>query len=173
MHEIRKLNNLPPSIIRNPNLLHTRTFLILPSGAKAHPSPITTKTKKDKGRETELVRQRAVKGLQTLTKEVDWRIARAYVALADDEHDQEARVSKLKEFPGSLDSTASFDSETAISGTRLECLAVERYLDDLEWEAEEIKAGRRPVLSRFPFGGFTDKDLHIEKTSRYWWPWGT
>src|SRR5260221_4336910 len=116
MHEIRKLNNLPPSIIRNPNLLHTRAFLILPPSAKLHHSPITSMTKKDKGRETEFVRQRAVKRLQTLTKEVDWRIAQAYVALVDDEHDQEARVSKLKEFPGSLDAarTLSFDSETAI-----------------------------------------------------------
>jgi len=171
MHEIRKLNNLPPNIIRNPSLLHTRAFLILPPSAKPHPSPITSKKTNDKGREAELVRQRAVKRLQTLTKEVDWRIAQAYVALADDEHEQEARVSKIKEFPGSLDAaqTSSFDSETAISGTRLECLAVERYLDDIEWEAEEIKAGRQPVLPKFPFGDFKSqvkKDLRLAGPSR-------
>jgi hypothetical protein len=182
MQEIRKLNKLPPNIIRNPNLLHTRAFLILPPNAKPHPSLISSKSK-DEGREGELVRERAVKRLQTLTKEVDWRIAHAYVALADDEHEQEARAFKVKEVSRSLDvsHTPSLKSTATTSGTRLESLAIERYLDDLEWEAEEIKAGRNPSLPKFPFGDFRsqpDKDSRPASLGggykkRYWWPWSS
>jgi hypothetical protein len=180
MHEIRKLNNLPPSIIRNPNLLHTRAFLILPPNAKTH-TALTLSKSKDEGREAELVRERSVKRLQTLTKEVDWRIAKVYVELADDEHEQEARASKVKEVSGSLDvpvpHTSSSKSRASISGTRLESLAIERYLDDLEWEAVEIKAGRQPNLMKFPFCDFRsqgDKDSCIASPggrtrNSYWW----
>ena len=174
MHELCKLNKLPQSIIRNPNLLHTRAYLILPPNAKPH-TPLVQSNKKDKGREAELVRERAVKKFQTLTKEVDWRIAQAYVALADDEDEQDARIFKLKEVSGSPDALVSrFESKTAIPGTGLECLAIESYLDDLEWEAEAIKEGRQPIPPKFPFGDFRSqvkKDSCV--ASPYRWPWNT
>jgi hypothetical protein len=88
-----------------------------------------------------------------LTKEVDRSIARAYVALADDEHEQEARALKLKEVSGHT---------TAVSASSLERLAIETYLDDLEWEAEEIKAGRQPHPSRFPFGDFGSHTVKLD-----------
>ncbi|CAA7266946.1 unnamed protein product [Cyclocybe aegerita] len=38
-HEICRMNNLPPSVIRTtPHLLHTRAFILLPPTAKPHPS---------------------------------------------------------------------------------------------------------------------------------------
>ena len=84
-----------------------------------------------------------------LTNEVDSRIARAYVALADDDDEQQGRAYKVKE------ASVSQGKPHSLTGMGLENLAIERYLDDLEWETEEIKAGRRPKLSKFPFGDFT------------------
>ena len=66
-----------------------------------------------------------------LTKEVDWRVAKAYVALADDEEEQEEFYSKQKEL-----------GEVGSSAAGLESLAIGRYLDDEEWEKGERSAGR-------------------------------
>lgn len=85
-----------------------------------------------------------------LTKEVDPQIARTYVALADDDDEQQVRAYKVKEVSGSQRKP---HTSTSV-GVRLESLAIEKYLDDLEWETEEIKAGRLPRLSKFPFGDF-------------------
>ena len=66
-----------------------------------------------------------------LTKEVDWRVAKAYVALADDEEEQEEFHAKQKEL-----------GEGGPSAAGLESLAIGRYLDDEEWETGERSAGR-------------------------------
>ncbi|KAG1887272.1 hypothetical protein F4604DRAFT_1571506, partial [Suillus subluteus] len=84
--ELCRLNNLPPSTLSTtPHLLHTRTFIVLPSSAKS--LSITRDADTDAG--ARRVREKAEKRLQMLTKEVDWRVTKAYVALADDP-DEEA-----------------------------------------------------------------------------------
>jgi hypothetical protein len=85
----------------------------------------------EKAREDKIVRERAEKKLQMLTKEVDWRVAKAYVTLADDEEEQEEFYAKHKEL-----------GEGGSGATGLESLAIGRYLDDEEWEAGERSAGR-------------------------------
>ena len=122
------MNNLSLSTIRmTPHLLHTRAFLILPPTIKPHPSLRL----EEKAREDKLVRERAEKKVQMLTKEVDWRVAKAYVALADDEEEQEEFHVKQKEIGGSI---------SGASG--IEALAIGKYLDDEEWERGERRAGR-------------------------------
>ena len=113
-----------------PHLLHTRSFLILPPTSKPHPS-LKLDSAEEKAREDKLVRERAEKKLQMLTKEVDWRVAKAYVALADDEEEQEEFHTKQKEL-----------GEGGSSATGLESVAIGRYLDDDEWERGERSAGR-------------------------------
>ena len=66
-----------------------------------------------------------------LTKEVDLRVAKAYVALADDEQEQEEFYAKQKEL-----------GEGGSGAAGLESLAIGRYLDDEEWETGERSAGR-------------------------------
>jgi hypothetical protein len=113
-----------------PHLLHTRSFLILPPTSKPHPS-LKLDSAEEKAREDKLVRERAEKKVQMLTKEVDWRVAKAYVALADDEEEQEEFYAKQKEL-----------GEGGSSAAGLESLAIGRYLDDEEWETGERSAGR-------------------------------
>ena len=157
--EICKLNNLPASILRTtPHLLHTRTFLFLPPSAKPHPS-LTLSAADAQTREDKLVRERAEKKLQTLTKEVDWRVAKAYVALADDVEEREVVGYKRKEMFGR--------KKGAGSSEPLDELAIERYLEDEEWEAEERKAGRSPQVQKFPFADFGRGEA--KGTSSSWW----
>jgi hypothetical protein len=144
-----------------PHLLHTRAFLLLPASPKTlkyASAQVTDAEEKEiiKRREEILVRERAERGVQTLMKEVDWRVAKAYVALADDADERDAHHSKLKEMgstarlcrPAALGKSHADGSSDTTS--ELEILAVERYLDDDEWEAEERRAGRRPEAMSFP-----------------------
>jgi len=64
-----------------------------------------------------------------LTKEVDWCVAKAYVALADDPDEEAAYGVKHKE-------TGSIGSST------LEARAADQYLEDQEWEEEQRRAGK-------------------------------
>ena len=64
-----------------------------------------------------------------LTK-VDWRVAKVYVALADDEEEQEEFYAKQKEL-----------GEGGSNAAGLESLTIGRYLDDEEWETRERSAG--------------------------------
>jgi hypothetical protein len=107
-------------------------------------------------REARLVRERAGKKLQTLTKEVDYHVAKAYVALADDPEEQEMSTAKRKEMMGSSSASACgiAGGSGAPSGSgsgpgrgprgELETLAIQQYLEDNEWEEEERRAGRGP-----------------------------
>jgi hypothetical protein len=94
----------------------------------------------EKAREARRARERAQKRFQILTKEVDWRVAEAYVALAED--------------PVEL---YDFDVKTKESGLRkhgecsLEAMAVERYMDDSEWEDNEGRHGRGVDIRSFPY----------------------
>lgn len=88
-------------------------------------------------------RERAEKRLQTLTKEVDWRVAKAYVALADgsdvdaDSSIVEGKEGLRKRHPG--------------GSNGLEGRAIDRYLDDEEWEAKEGREGRWVAIQPFPY----------------------
>ncbi len=84
--------------------------------------------------------------LQQVTKEADDGIAQAYVALAEDS-DSEPDVASLK---------AEGEKESRrVAPTRitLEERALDRYLDDDEWERRERAEGRGVYIQRFPTVG--------------------
>jgi hypothetical protein len=131
--ELCRLNQLPPSTLNTtPHILHTRTLINLPPSARSKDksSQDPQATQADKERNARRARERAEKRLQTLTKEVDWRIARAYVTLCDDPDEVMEYSSKCKEL--GID----------IGETSLEGMAVDRYLEDEEWEIGQIRQGR-------------------------------
>lgn len=83
--------------------------------------------------------------MQTLTKEVDWRVAKTYVALAelpsdDDSYGKEAEGKKSK----------PMSDQPQNGESSLEASAVDRYLDDDEWERRERQQGRGVQIPRFP-----------------------
>ncbi|KAG2060829.1 hypothetical protein BDR06DRAFT_1048475 [Suillus hirtellus] len=128
--ELCRLNNLPPSTLSTtPHLLHTRTFIVLPPSANSH----SVTRDADLDAEARRVREKAEKRLQTLTKEVDWRVAKAYVALADDPDEEATYGFKCKE-------------TGAIGASTLEARAADQYLEDQEWEEEQRRAGKRISL---------------------------
>ncbi|KAJ7727328.1 hypothetical protein DFH07DRAFT_757729 [Mycena maculata] len=138
--ELCRLNNLPPSTLSTtPHLLHTRGFLTLPHSAqnKLQESDARPDSADERAREVRRVRERAEKRLQTLTKEVDWRVAKAYIALADESSAADAFALKQKE----LGTPAA---------TGLEAVAVDHYLDDMEWEQEQLRAGHGPHIPALP-----------------------
>jgi len=131
--ELCRLNKLPPSTLSTtPHILHTRASITLPPSDQGEPKlgqdPQSTET--DEEREARRARERAEKRLQTLTKEVDWRIAKAYVALCDDPDEMMEYGTKLKEMSNNVGQAS------------LEGMAVDRYLEDEEWEIREIREGR-------------------------------
>lgn len=89
-------------------------------------------------------REKAQKRLQTVTKELDGGIAKAYVALAEDSGEEATYAVKIKE-----DSTLKRHGNW--NARSLEAVAVDRYLDDIEWEASEIKAGRGVSIPPIPY----------------------
>lgn len=128
--ELCRLNNLPPSTLSTtPHLLHTRTFIVLPPSANSH----SVTRDADMDAEARRVREKAEKRLQMLTKEVDWRVAKAYVALADDPDEEATYGFKCKETGG-------------IGASTLEARAADQYLEDQEWEEEQKRAGKRISL---------------------------
>lgn len=132
--ELCRLNNLPPSTLSTtPHLLHTRTFIVLPPSAKS--LSVTREANPDAG--ARRVREKAEKRLQMLTKEVDWRVAKAYVALADDPDEEAVYGFKHKE-------------TGAIGASTLEARAADQYLEDQEWEEEQRRAGKRISLKSLP-----------------------
>ncbi|KAI5824669.1 hypothetical protein K523DRAFT_284622 [Schizophyllum commune Tattone D] len=153
--ELCKLNTLPPSTLSTtPHLLHTRTFLVLPPSARGKLAASQTPQEAAQ-HEARRARQRAEKRLQTLTKEADWRVARAYIALADG--DDAEREAKMKEMGTGL------NSDSCASTSRLERYAVEQYLEDDEWEASERRAGRQPRLPSLP------SSSAAPPKDRHWW----
>ncbi|TDL25492.1 hypothetical protein BD410DRAFT_784482 [Rickenella mellea] len=123
-----RLNNLPPSTLTTtPHILHTRTFITLPPSSKPPPSTPLLSEEETKEREARRAREKAEKRFQFVTKEVDWRVARAYVALADDPCEAAASAMKRKELGIPRDS----DSK---DGGEVEARAVDAYLEDEEWE---------------------------------------
>ncbi|SJL08207.1 uncharacterized protein ARMOST_11570 [Armillaria ostoyae] len=133
-HELCRLNSLPPSTLSiTPHILHTREFLLLPPSS--HSKLRASDSEPTGRRETE----RAEKCLQVLTKEVDWRVAKAYVALADE-----------------------IDLDSKLKQPSVEARAISRYLDDEEWEGGE---GDPVAIQRFPYSDFRPK----AQSTRSWW----
>ncbi|KAJ3757663.1 hypothetical protein EV360DRAFT_83816 [Lentinula raphanica] len=155
--ELCRLNKLPPSTLSTtPHLLHTRTVLTLPASArlkdKTGQSLLSSiKPEEERCRAVRRIRERAEKRLQTVTKEIDWRVAQAYIAIAEQEGTEGYRASydlKHKE----LDAGPAF-RKTPGPGSQvsdLELMALDKYFDDDEWEARERREGRFCQLSRLP-----------------------
>lgn len=107
-------------------------------------------------------RERAEKKFAFVTKEVDYRIAKAYVAIAKEFGDEDLDFPDKNEKNVKVFGTGTSDEDEDEDGggrkkgsnghTGLEACAIGRYLDDEEWEKEELKAGRAPRPTSFAFG---------------------
>jgi hypothetical protein len=100
-----------------------------------------------------------------VTKEVDWRVAKAYVALAEnDAGDNDVKKENLD-----MKMKANFSKGSG----GLEMQAIDRYLDDAEWEENERMQGRGVSIHPFPFGGFGYKDSPPTtlRARAFKWPW--
>jgi hypothetical protein len=115
--------------------LHTRSFIILPPTDRQPPPPPPDAEEREERRK----RERAAKQFQFVTKEVDWGVAKTYVALADDPDLDVAYGMKRKE----MGRPSTGDNRTG--------MAVDQYLDDEEWEREQLKSGITPKVAPFPF----------------------
>lgn len=164
--ELCRLNNLPTTTLSTtPHILHTRTTILLPPTSKPPPEdPELAEARRV---------ERAEKLLQTVTKEVDWRVAKAYVALAQDSDpfakEKPARWERsLQGIPGSVSGGSSQRNVP-------ESDAIERYLEDAEWEEQERRDGRGPVMQQFPWGSFGQKSeqnpVIQQGSSGFKWPW--
>jgi hypothetical protein len=82
-----------------------------------------------------------------VTKEIDWRVAKAYVALASNPEFQEDPASTSKE---SFDKKVPNPKSTPTKlSAGIESRAVDMYLEDEEWEQNELNAGRYPHIPKF------------------------
>lgn len=82
-----------------------------------------------------------------VTKEVDWRVAKTYVALADDPEIAEELASKRKEGYVTGDGTKrGLDPSSSV----LESRAADMYFEDEEWERRQLRANHSVQISPFP-----------------------
>ncbi|KAF8575232.1 hypothetical protein K439DRAFT_1398422 [Ramaria rubella] len=135
--KICQLNSLPFSTLNTtPHLLHTRRWLSLPPTGLPLLPPPDPKVVEERNRE------RAEKRFQMVTKEVDWRVAKAYVALAQEEDDD----AKAKENLEAIKAASK-----ALNDRALEAKAIDQYLDDDEWETRQGGSGEIRVQGFPPF----------------------
>jgi hypothetical protein len=167
--ELCRLNDLPTTTLSTtPHILHTRTTIILSPTSKLPPEgPALTEARRV---------ERAEKRLQTVTKEIDWRVAKAYVALAQDSDPSEVPAEKkLDNWKGDVRKIPGSESGESSQKGKLEGDAIERYLEDAEWEEQERKDGRGPVIQKFPWGSFGQKPGPSPgaqgRSSGFKWPW--
>lgn len=136
-----QLNKLPISTLTTtPHILHTRTTLELPPGARAPSPPPPDLQERIETR----ARERAGRAFQAVTKETDWGVAQTYVALLD-VSDEEVKESKRR-------------MVDARSKEGRQALAVDSYLDDNAWEEEQRKAGLQPKIEGFPYFNLKGKE---------------
>ncbi|KZP31721.1 hypothetical protein FIBSPDRAFT_944792 [Athelia psychrophila] len=171
--ELCRLNNLPPSALSTtPHILHTRAFITLPPSARfpGDAQNVSSAAQaKERERERRLARERAEKRVQTLTKEVDWRVAKAYVALAD-AHDTDA--DSLMEGNKEGEEVGEKKRSPGKGKSALESRAVDRYMDDEEWEERERREGRHAVIAPFPyFGNGSTATAGSSSSSKSFWRW--
>jgi len=166
--ELCRLNDLPTTTLSTtPHLLHTRTTILLSPTSKA---PLEDPALGEARRV-----ERAEKRLQTVTKEIDWRVAKAYVAIAQDSDPPEMPEKKSGNHEGGLRKTPFLAPERPSQRGAVENEAIDRYLDDTEWEEQERKEGRGLVIQKFPWGSFGQKAEPSpgaqQGSSGFKWPW--
>jgi hypothetical protein len=165
--EICRRNSLPFSTLNTtPHLLHTRTFLELPPSSKPIPLQYVLSEEDQANREARRVKERAEKRLQMVTKEVDWHVAKAYVALAERPDNVGLSAEKRKE--GSPVGPPTAPPVSSVSGGDLTLRAVDMYLDDEEWERNEINAGRSSSPHRLPRSAKAKSAMDLQTKL---WPW--
>ncbi|KAI9061008.1 hypothetical protein FKP32DRAFT_1576789, partial [Trametes sanguinea] len=167
-----RLNNLPISTLRTiPHLLHTRAFLVLPPNANPPPALSSAEQALDEERRARLARERAETRFQSMTKETDRDVAKAYVALAglpdgevsDFKEYQEEKGLRKRRIRGSEDR----DAKVSVEGR-----AMDRYYDDDDWEASERAEGRNPALPSFPYSLASSSSQSPQANGeKSWWRW--
>ncbi|KAI0833223.1 hypothetical protein BC628DRAFT_1406341 [Trametes gibbosa] len=169
-----RLNSLSTSTLRTtPHLLHTRSFLVLPPSISLPPPLSPTEQAADEERRARLARERAETRFQSLTKETDRAVAKAYVALADHVDEEQGEVKGYEKETGLRKRRVRTGKDDA-DRAGLEARATDHYFDDEEWEARERAEGREATLPAFPYltGGTSRsvvKDVVGEDKS--WWRW--
>ena len=118
--------------------------------------------------EAQRERARAQVGFQRVTRETDDGIAQAYVALAAEDSESGSDVLYLK-------AEGEKVMSRRVVGRMIEERAVDRYLDDDEWERRERAGGRGVRIQRLPIGaplaGMAQKAEKVEVVG--WWErWG-
>jgi hypothetical protein len=170
--ELCRLNNLPTTTLSTtPHVLHTRTTILLSPTLKPPPEdPALVEASRI---------ERAEKRLQTVTKEVNWRVAKAYVAVSQDLDPSEvpAKKEKSDNYEGGLRGTPVLEPEGSLQNGVLASEAIGRYLEDAEWEEQERKEGRGPVIQNFPWGSFGQKlgpsSGSQQGSGGFKWPWSS
>ncbi|KXN91702.1 hypothetical protein AN958_12554 [Leucoagaricus sp. SymC.cos] len=166
--DLCRVNRLPFSTLSTtPHLLHTRVFLTLPPSSKPIPLQYALSEEDQATRNAQRAKERAEKRLQMVTKEVDWRVAKSYVALADNPECEEDMASMCKERP---DMKVPISNHAA-GPSLVESRAVDMYLEDEEWEQNELNAGRSPNVPRFPLPSQTATSVLSSGIKAKWWPW--
>jgi len=164
--ELCRLNDLPTTTLSTtPHILHTRTTILL--------SPTSKPPPEDPALEEARRVERAEKRLQMVTKEIDWRVAKAYVAIAQDSDPSEMSTKeKLNNCGGGLRKMPVSESGVSSRNGVLESDSIDRYLEDAEWEEQEQKEGRGPAIQRFPWGSFGQKPEPSPGGQQgFRWPW--
>ena len=172
-----RLNYLPVSTLRTtPHLLHTRAFLILPPSARTLPPLTPEEQALDEERRARLAIERAETRFQSMTKETDRDVAKAYVALAG-LPDGDIMKEHEKETANGLRKRRVRTSEDGLGESRLEERAMDHYFDDGDWESRERAEGRKAALSPFPyFSQSSASSRALEKMpaqdgQKPWWRW--
>ena len=91
--------------------------------------------------------EQAEKRFQVLTKETDWRIAKAYVALALDPDIVDEDGCSKKE--GSTQKIGA-SPECRVQGYSTEARAINKYMNDDQWEVAQRAAGYSVEIPGFP-----------------------
>lgn len=165
--ELCRLNDLPTTTLSTtPHILHTRTTILLSPTSKPPPdNPALAEARRV---------ERAEKRLQTVTKELDWSVAKAYVAIA---HDSGPSDVSAKEKSDDCEAGRRMVpvSEGPSQKRTLDNDAIDRYLADTEWEERERREGRDSAIQTFPWGSFGQK-LGLSPGAQqgsggFKWPW--
>ncbi|KAI1797346.1 hypothetical protein LXA43DRAFT_969322 [Ganoderma leucocontextum] len=177
-----RLNGLPPSTLRmTPHLLHTRSFLVLPPSVRARPPLSPAEQALDEERKARLAIERAETRFQSLTKETDRDVAKAYVSLAGLPESTEELSGDIKEYEYEKGKDSGLRKRRVRSGqsdsagegsTSLDGRAMDQYFDDADWEARERAEGRKVAIPSFPLAGSsraTEKMAVGEQ--KPWWRW--
>jgi len=144
------LNNLPTTTLSTtPHILHTRTTILIPPTSMPPPEdPVLGEARRVERAEKRLQTDSDLSEVQKKKENYEWGLRKAPVSEPD----------------GSSQGV-------------LESEAIDRYLEDGEWEEQERKEGRGLVIQKFPWGSFGQKvgpDPGAQQGSGgFKWPWST